>query len=93
VKKHRLKFKQENILCQRCFINAVKALSCIPGIEEFSIDINTKIVKVVYSNNKIPKELIREAVNYSIVNGKIIRIFRNYKDTLLNKRSVMLWSF
>jgi copper chaperone CopZ len=70
VKRNTLKFKEDIILCHRCVINAVKALSQLPNVEEFSVDINTKIVQVVYKENKISKEAIRNAVNDSIINGK-----------------------
>lgn len=74
MKRKTLKFREDIILCHRCVINAAKALSQIPNIKEFSVDINTKIVKVVYKENKISKEAIRNAVNYSIINGKVIEI-------------------
>ncbi|MEA5009052.1 heavy-metal-associated domain-containing protein [Clostridium tyrobutyricum] len=70
MKRNTLKFKEDIILCHRCVINAVKALSQLPNVEEFSVDINTKIVQVVYKENKISKEAIRNAVNDSIINGK-----------------------
>jgi copper chaperone len=70
VKKHTVKFKQENILCHRCVINAAKALSQIKGVLGFNIDIDSKIVQVMYTGNKISKEIIKEVINDSIIGRK-----------------------
>ncbi|MFU0825428.1 heavy-metal-associated domain-containing protein [Clostridium sp.] len=70
MKKHTVKFKQENILCHRCVINAAKALSQIKGVLGFNIDIDSKIVQVMYTGNKISKEIIKEVINDSIIGRK-----------------------
>lgn len=70
MKKHTIKFKQENILCHRCVMNAAKALSQIENIEEFNVDIDSKIIQVTYKSDKISKEIIREVVNNFIISGR-----------------------
>jgi len=70
MRNHTIKFKQENILCHRCVINAVKALSQIKYVQGFNVDIDSKIIQVIYEGNRMPKEIIREAVNYSIISGR-----------------------
>jgi len=76
VKRNALKFKEDNILCYRCVINASKAISHIPTVEEFSIDINTKVIEVIYKNNRISKQEIRDIINDSITSGKVKTILQ-----------------
>ncbi|PRR69761.1 heavy-metal-associated domain-containing protein [Clostridium thermopalmarium] len=76
MKKHTVKFKQENILCHRCVINAAKALSQIKGVLGFNIDIDSKIVQVMYIDNKISKEIIKEVINDSIIGRKTKLVLR-----------------
>ena len=71
MKKHTIKFKQENILCHKCIINAAKALSQIENILEFNIDIDSKMIQVIYESDKISTEILKEVVNNSIISGKI----------------------
>lgn len=75
MKSHKVKFKQDNMLCHRCVMNAVKTLNQLREIDELSVDFSSKIVKVVYRDDKISREMIKEAVNESIVRGKI----KNFK--------------
>lgn len=70
MKKHTIKFKQENILCHKCVINAAKALSQIENIREFNIDIDSKMIQVIYESDKISTEILKEVVNNSIISGK-----------------------
>jgi len=70
MRKHTFKFKQENILCHRCVINAVKALSQIKDVQGFNLDIDSKVIQVMYEGDKMSKEMIREVVNEYIVSGK-----------------------
>lgn len=70
MRSHTVKFKQENILCHRCVINAVKTLSQIRDVQGFNVDIDTKIIQVIYEGNKMSKVAIKEAVNDSIISGK-----------------------
>lgn len=76
MKKHTVKFKQENILCHRCVINAAKALSQIKGVLGFDIDIDSKIVQVMYTGNRISKEIIKEVINDSIIGRKTKLVLR-----------------
>lgn len=70
MKKHTIKFKQENILCHKCVINAAKALSKIENIREFNVDIDSKMIQVIYESDKISTEILKEVVNNSIISGK-----------------------
>lgn len=70
MKKHTIKFKQENILCYRCIANVAEALKQIKDIQEISIDIKSKIIKITYIGAKISKEIIKIIANDSIINGK-----------------------
>lgn len=74
MKNHKVKFKQNNMLCHRCVMNTVKTLSQLREIEELNVDFSSKMVKVVYRDDGISKEMIKEAVNESIVRGKIKKL-------------------
>ncbi len=68
---HTVKLKQSNMLCNRCLTNVVKALSLIEGIQELNVDLNKKLVKVTYENEKFSKRLIQKIINDSIIYGKV----------------------
>ena len=68
---HTVKLKQSNMLCNRCLTNVVKALSLIEGIQELNVNLDKKLVKITYENDKLSKKVIREIINDSIVHGKV----------------------
>jgi copper chaperone len=72
MRKHKIKFKQENILCHKCVMNVAKVLSQIKSIKEFGVDGDSKIIYVIYEGNKLSKEKIMQTVNDFIVSGKAI---------------------
>jgi len=59
------------MLCNRCLTNVVKALSLIEGIQELNVNLDKKLVKITYENDKLSKKVIREIINDSIVHGKV----------------------
>jgi len=61
------------MLCNRCLTNVVKALSLIEGIQELNVNLDKKLVKITYENDKLSKKVIREIINDSIVDGKVGR--------------------
>lgn len=68
---HTVKFKQSNMLCNRCLTNVVKALSLIEGIQELNVNLDKKLVKVTYENEKFSKKVIQKIINDSIIHGKV----------------------
>lgn len=72
MKNHIIKLKEENMLCHRCVMNVVKALSQIQGIEELKVDLETHYIKVKYSDINVTKEMIMTLVQESIENGKAV---------------------
>lgn len=74
MKSHRIKLKQENMLCHRCLMNVIRTLSWLPGIEELNVDLATKRIEIKYSGKGISKEMVEEIVEQSIVNGTIYRL-------------------
>lgn len=66
--KHTIEFKQNNMLCHRCVMNVVKALSQLPDIEELDVSLETKIIKIKFNDENVSKEMIENIVNESIVN-------------------------
>lgn len=66
-----VKFKQIDILCGRCVLNVVNALSYIEGIQELEINLEEKRVKIMYDNNKYSRQKILYMVNEAIIKGKV----------------------
>lgn len=69
-----LKFKQENMLCDKCLKNVVKSLSALPNVEEISVNLETRKIKVTYNDKSLSKEKVRDIVNQSILTGKTIKL-------------------
>ncbi len=59
------------MLCNKCLTNVVKALSLIEGIQELNVNLDKKLVKITYENDKLSKKVIREIINDSIVHRKV----------------------
>ncbi|KAF5049106.1 hypothetical protein SDC9_99550 [bioreactor metagenome] len=55
-----IKLKQSNMLCNRCLTNVIKALSLIAGIQELNVNLNKKLIKITYDNNKFSKKVIQK---------------------------------
>lgn len=68
---HTVKLKQENMLCHKCLLNVVTALSYIDGIQELDVSLESKRVKIIYDNNKFSRKIIQDIVNESIIKGKV----------------------
>lgn len=68
---HTVKLKQSNMLCNKCLTNVVKALSLIEGIQELNVNLDKKLVKITYENDKFSKKVIQKIINDSIIRGKV----------------------
>ena len=66
-----VKFKQVDMLCEKCVLNVVKALSHIEGIQELEINLEERRVKITYDNNKFSRQKILYMINESIIKGEI----------------------
>lgn len=51
-------------------MNAAKALSMIEGVQEINMDLEKKIIKIVYSNENISRNDIEKIVNEAIIGKK-----------------------
>lgn len=71
MKEHTVNLKQDNMLCHKCVLNVVRALSHIEGIHELEVSLELKKVKITYDNEKFSQELIQSIVNEAIINGKV----------------------
>lgn len=69
MKNHTVKMKNANMLCNKCVGNVLRALVRIEGIKELEIDLNAKLVKVVYDNESLTREMVTELVNNAIEKG------------------------
>lgn len=63
--------KQVDMLCPRCVLNVVKALSRISGIKELDVSLEDKRIKIIYDNKKFSRQRIQDIVNESIIKGKV----------------------
>ena len=71
MKVHTVNLKQVDMLCHRCVLNVVKALSHIDGILELDVSLEKKRIKITYDNEKFSRQVIQDIVNESITTGKI----------------------
>lgn len=71
MKVHTVNLKQDNMLCHRCVLNVVKALSHIEGIKELNVSLEDKRIKIAYDNEKFSQKLIHDIVNEAIIKGKV----------------------
>lgn len=77
MKDHIIKFKQYNMLCNKCLMNVVRCLSNLPGIKGLEISLKSKKIKVIYKNETISTKMIQNIVNETILTGKIKNIKNN----------------
>lgn len=61
------------MLCKKCLLNVVRALSYIEGNKELDMNFKNKTVKVVYDNEKFTRQKIKKIVSESIIKGKANR--------------------
>lgn len=66
-----VKLKQDNMLCRKCLLNVVKALSNVVGIQELDVNLAKKSIKISYDNKKMSRQIVQEIVNESIIRGKV----------------------
>ncbi|OGO77371.1 MAG: copper resistance protein CopZ [Clostridiales bacterium GWB2_37_7] len=71
MKEHTVKLKQVDMLCHKCILNVLKALSKIDGISELDVSLEEKRVKITYNNEKLSRQKIQAIVNESITKGKV----------------------
>lgn len=71
MKIYTVKLKQDNMLCRKCLLNVVKALSNLGGIKELDVNLENKSIKVAYDNEKLSRQIIEDIVNESIIKGKV----------------------
>lgn len=71
MKVHTVKLKQDNMLCNKCLTNVVNSISRIDGIKELNVSLDKKVIKIVYENEKVSKEVIQNIVNDSITHRKL----------------------
>lgn len=74
MKSYSLSFKQENMLCHRCLMNVVKTLSSLQGLLGVDVSLESKKIKVIYRDEEISRDDIKEIVNRSILSGKVIKL-------------------
>lgn len=75
MKKHTIVFKKVDILCYRCLLNIVNALSPIEGIQEFNVNLENKRVKIIYTDEKYTRKKFINIINESIIRGKVTEEF------------------
>lgn len=69
MKIHSIKLKQSNMLCHRCLLNVVSGLSQLHSIQELDVDLDTKVIKLMYNDKEISKGEIQKIIDDSIING------------------------
>jgi copper chaperone CopZ len=55
-------------------LNVVKALSQIQGIQELSVNLEEKRIKIAYNDQNVSREMIKEIVDEAIIKGKVKKL-------------------
>ena len=63
---HTVKLKQTNMLCNKCVMRVLKALARLDEIQELEVDLGKKLVRVVYDNESLSRDIISELVSNAI---------------------------
>ena len=63
---HVVKLKQTNMLCNKCVLHVLQALTKIEEIQELEVDLDKKLVKIVFNDEIITKETLTTMVNNAI---------------------------
>lgn len=61
-----VKLKQTNMLCNKCVLHVLQALTRLDEIQELEVDLDKKLIKIVYCDERITKEMITAMVNEAI---------------------------
>lgn len=76
---HTINLKQVDMLCHKCLLNVVKAISHIDGIQELDVDLESKKIKISYDNDKFSRQIIQDIISQAIVKGKVnIELLTHY---------------
>lgn len=66
----KIEFRQSNMYCNTCFINAVSALAEVKGVREMDVDMQSKTIRLQVDNEAMGRKKIRELVNRAITDGR-----------------------
>jgi copper chaperone CopZ len=65
----KVEFRQSNMYCNICFINAVTALAGIDGVRELDVDRASKTIRLQMDSAAMGKKKIQELVNKAVKGG------------------------
>lgn len=71
MKTRSLKIHQTNMYCQKCFNNAIIAISAIDNIKSLDIDMVNKNINIIYKDSTLDNERIRNMINKAITTGHL----------------------
>jgi len=57
--------------CQKCFNNAIIAISAIGDIKSLDIDMVNKNINIIYKDSTLDNERIRNMINKAITTGHL----------------------
>ena len=66
MKLHTIKLNQVDMLCGKCVLRVLKALSSIKGIVELDVDLNRHQVLLKHRNPSLSKQNIQNLINNAI---------------------------
>lgn len=56
------------MLCSKCVLHVLKALTKIEGIQELKVDLDKKSIKIIFDDDNLTKEIVAAMV-YDAVEG------------------------
>ncbi len=61
-----IKLKQSNMQCNKCVLHVLQVLTRLEEIQELEVDLGKKLIKIVFSDGSITKEMLATMVNNAI---------------------------
>lgn len=64
-----VEFRQNNMYCNSCFINALNAILGIRGVQAMDIDMQSKTIRLQMENEAMGKRKIQALVSVALTSG------------------------
>ncbi|GHU78118.1 hypothetical protein FACS1894188_13100 [Clostridia bacterium] len=65
----KIEFRQSNMYCNICFMNAVNALTKIDVVQQLDVDLQSKTIRLQMDSAAMGKKNIQELVNKAVKGG------------------------
>lgn len=70
MRSHTVKLKEVDMLCNKCVLHVLKVLTKVEKLQELEVDLNKKIIKIVFNDDSFTKERVTNMVNNALLGIK-----------------------